>query len=118
VLFFYPKAFTAGCTAEACHFRDLATEFTDVGATRVGISGDDMETQRRFAQEHEFDFPLLADPDGRIATLFGTKRMGPLPPRRHTFVIDTDATLLTAIRSERDMQAHADDALTVLRGRA
>lgn len=118
VLFFYPKAFTRGCTTQACHFRDLAGEFAEVGASPVGISGDDVATQRRFAQEHEFDFPLLADPDGTIATLFGTKRLGPLPPRRQTFVIDTDATILAAIRSELDMQAHADDALAVLRDRA
>jgi thioredoxin-dependent peroxiredoxin len=115
VLFFYPKAFTGGCTAEACYFRDLGSEFTEVGAQRVGISADDVATQASFRDKHDFDYPLIADTSGEIATIFGTKRIGPLPPKRHTFVIGTDRRLLAAIRSETDMEAHADEALQVLR---
>ena len=48
VLFFYPMAMTKGCTAEACHFRDLAGEFADAGAQRVGISLDAVEKQKQF----------------------------------------------------------------------
>lgn len=115
VVFFYPKAFTGGCTAEACHFRDLGAEFADAGATRVGVSRDPVAVQRRFATEHEFDYPLLADPDGELSELFDTRRMGPLWSKRHTFVIDTDRTVLKVIRSESDMETHADEALAVLR---
>ena len=61
VLFFYPMAMTKGCTAEACHFRDLAGEFADVGAQRVGISLDAVEKQKQFSDKHDFDYPLLAD---------------------------------------------------------
>ena len=118
VLFFYPKAFTGGCTAEACHFRDLAAEFAEVGAQRVGVSRDDVATQARFRQEHEFDYPLLADPEGAIAKVFGAKRMGPLPSKRSTFVIDTDRRLLAEITSELDMERHADEAFALLRDRA
>ena len=114
VLFFYPKAFTGGCTAEACHFRDLAAEFAEVGAQRFGISRDDVETQARFREEHDFDYPLIADPSGDIAKVFGAKRMGPLWSKRQTFVIGTDRRLLGAIRSETDMERHADDALELL----
>lgn len=114
VLFFYPKAFTGGCTAEACHFRDLASEFAEVGAQRLGISRDDVETQARFREEHGFDYPLVADPSGDIAKLFGAKRMGPLWSRRQTFVIGTDRTLLGEIRSETNMERHADEALELL----
>jgi thioredoxin-dependent peroxiredoxin len=117
VVFFYPKAFTGGCTAQACHFRDLAGEFAAVGATRVGVSRDDVATQDRFAAEHGFDFPLLADPDGRVARAFGAKRLGPLPSRRQTFVLDRDLTVLAAVSSELNMQVHADEALAVLRSR-
>jgi thioredoxin-dependent peroxiredoxin len=115
VLFFYPKAFTPGCAAEARHFRDLDREFAELGARRLGVSRDDVETQARFAQEHELDFPLIADPDGRIARIFGAKRLGPIPSKRQTFVIGADRTLLGAIASETNMERHADEALELLR---
>src|SRR6476659_6532463 len=96
VLFFYPAAMTPGCTKEACHFRDLASEFAALGASRVGIS------------------------DGAVATQFGVKRglLGKfMPVKRTTFVIDSDRTVLAAIASEVSMDTHADKALEVLRQR-
>ncbi|WP_447003060.1 peroxiredoxin [Saccharothrix isguenensis] len=119
VLFFYPAAMTSGCTAESCHFRDLAAEFAEVGAQRVGISRDSVERQKEFADKHDFGYPLLSDGDGGVAEAFGVKRkLGPLPVKRHTFVIDTDRTVIEVIKSEFAMNAHADKALTVLRQRA
>ena len=119
VLFFYPAAMTAGCTAQSCHFRDLAAEFAEVGAQRVGISPDSVRRQHEFATRHDFDYPLLSDGDGEVAARFGVKRrFGPLPVKRHTFVIDTDRTVIEVIKSEFAMTAHADKALTVLRERA
>ena len=117
VLFFYPKAFTPGCTAESCNFRDLAAEFAELGAQRIGVSRDDVATQAKFAESYDLDFPLIADPDGSIAQIFGAKRMGPLPSKRQTFVIDTDRTLLGVVSSELNMQVHASDALDLLRTR-
>ena len=61
VLFFYPAAMTGGCTKEACHFRDLAAEFEEAGAQRVGISTDPVAKQKQFADMHGFDYPLLSD---------------------------------------------------------
>ncbi|HEX3590209.1 MAG TPA: peroxiredoxin [Pseudonocardiaceae bacterium] len=118
VLFFYPAALSPGCTAESCHFRDLAKEFADVGAQRVGISHDGVERQAEFSAKHSFDFPLLADPDGKVATIFGVRRkFGPLPTRRMTFVIDTDRKVLDVVKSEVRMGVHADRALAALRAR-
>ena len=117
VLFFYPKAFTPGCTAESCHFRDLAAEFAALGAQRIGVSRDDVATQAKFADSYDLDFPLIADPDGSVAQIFGAKRMGPLPSKRQTFVIDTDRSLLGVVSSELNMQVHAADALELLRTR-
>jgi peroxiredoxin Q/BCP len=120
VLFFYPAAMTKGCTMESCHFRDLAKEFADVGAVRVGISRDSVSKQWRFADKHGFGYPLLSDPDGRVARQFGVRRsvaLGPLVTRRMTFVIDTDRRVLDVIHSEVSMEAHADRALEVLRAR-
>src|SRR5665811_2440434 len=70
VLFFYPAALTYGCTKESCHFRDMKAEFEAVGAQRVGISADDVAKQKKFSDKHEFDYPLLSDPDGTVATQF------------------------------------------------
>jgi len=118
VLFFYPAAMTPGCTKEACHFRDLAGEFAEVGASRVGISTDAVEKQARFADSQRFDYPLLSDRDGTVAQTFGVKRglLGKLlPVKRTTFVIGTDRTVLEVISSELNMDTHADKALEVLR---
>ncbi|MFZ2510631.1 MAG: peroxiredoxin, partial [Gordonia sp. (in: high G+C Gram-positive bacteria)] len=58
VLFFYPAAFTPGCTKEACHFRDLAAEFAAAGVQRIGISRDAVEKQDRWTTEYQLDYPL------------------------------------------------------------
>ncbi len=120
VLFFYPAAMTPGCTAESCHFRDLAAEFEAVGARRVGISADPVDKQKRFADKHAFDFPLLSDPDGAVATQFGVRRRFTAlsPTRRATFVIGPDLRVLEVVRSEVRMSHHADRALEVLRARS
>jgi peroxiredoxin Q/BCP len=115
VVFFYPKAFTAGCTAQACHFRDLGAEFAELGASRLGVSRDSTDRQAAFAERHAFDFPLIADPDGTVSAAFGAKRIGPLPSRRQTYVLDADLSVLAVISSEIDMDRHADEALDVLR---
>jgi peroxiredoxin Q/BCP len=117
VLFFYPAAMTYGCTIESCHFRDLAAEFNEVGAQRIGISADGVDKQAQFSAKHSFDYPLIADTDKAIAKIFGVNRMGPLPNKRVTFVIDSDRRVLDVISSETRMNSHADKALEVLRGR-
>ncbi|MFD0800776.1 peroxiredoxin, partial [Streptomonospora algeriensis] len=118
-LFFYPAAMTPGCTAQSCRFRDLGAEFAELGAQRVGISADAVETQQAFADKNGFDYPLLSDPDGSVARSFGVRRGGPLgalaPTRRTTLVIDTDRRIRDRITSELRMQAHADGALRALR---
>ncbi|MGB8505631.1 peroxiredoxin, partial [Mycobacterium sp.] len=104
----------------ACHFRDLAKEFADVGATRVGISTDPVGKQAKFSENHSFGFPVLSDADGTVAQTFGVKRglLGKLMPvKRTTFVIDTDRKVLEVIASEVNMNTHADKALEVLRAR-
>ncbi|MFE5566305.1 peroxiredoxin [Amycolatopsis japonica] len=118
VLFFYPAAMTSGCTAESCHFRDLAAEFAEVGAHRVGISPDDVAKQQEFSAKHGFDYPLLSDVDGAVAKQFGVwRKFSPLHAKRHTFVIDTDRKVLEVIKSELKFTVHADKALAALRER-
>jgi thioredoxin-dependent peroxiredoxin len=118
VLFFYPAAMTTGCTAETCHFRDLAGEFAALDAQPVGISADAVDRQHQFAQINNVAFPLLSDVDKTVAEQFGVqRRFGPLAVKRHTFVIDPDSTLVAEISSEINMSSHADKALEALRSR-
>ncbi|MCC9154506.1 peroxiredoxin [Streptomyces parvulus] len=116
VLFFYPAALTAGCTAEACHFRDLAAEFAAAGARPVGVSGDTVEKQQEFTGRHTLGMPLLSDTDGAVRELFGVKRgFSMAPTKRVTFVIGRDRVVLEVVRSEIRMNTHADRALAALR---
>ncbi|WP_460605757.1 peroxiredoxin [Jatrophihabitans fulvus] len=119
VLFFYPAAMTGGCTKEACHFRDLASEFAAVGAQRVGISADAVDKQKQFSDTHTFDYPLLADTERAVADTFGVKRGGLLgklgPVKRHTFVIGQDSKVKKVIASETKFEYHADEALAALK---
>jgi peroxiredoxin Q/BCP len=118
VLFFYPAAMSAGCTVEACHFRDVAAEFQAVGAQPVGISGDSVERQAQFSTRHSLGYPLLSDPDGAVRELFGVKRdFGITKTKRATYVIDTDRRVLEIVRSELRMNSHADKALEALKRR-
>nr|WP_201748909.1 peroxiredoxin [Micromonospora acroterricola] len=119
VLFFYPAAMTRGCTAESCHFRDLAAEFAAVGASRVGVSRDTVQKQAEFSTLHGFDYPLLSDTDGAVAQRFGVRRrlpLGPLSMKRMTFVIGADRRVIEVIHSEVSMNDHADRALRALGG--
>ncbi|GAA2582567.1 peroxiredoxin BcpB [Winogradskya consettensis] len=114
VMFFYPAALSSGCTAEACNFRDLAGEFREAGVQRVGVSRDTVEKQKKFAEVNGFDYPLLSDPESKVAAAYGVKRrlpLGPLSTKRLTFVIGTDGVVIDVIHSELDMNQHADRAL-------
>jgi peroxiredoxin Q/BCP len=120
VLFFYPAAMTRGCTQEACHFRDIAKDFAEVGAHPVGISADKVEKQKQFADKHSLGYPLLSDTHRTVAKHMGVTRGGPIkiPNKRVTFVIDTDRKILNVISSELSMDRHADEALETLKARA
>ncbi|MFE5164802.1 peroxiredoxin [Streptomyces sp. NPDC056697] len=118
VLFFYPAAFTPGCTKQACHFRDIAAEFKELGAQPVGVSADSVEKQAEFAHAYSFGYPLLSDPEGTVRERFGVKRgIAAVSTKRVTFVIDIDRKVLEIVKSEFRMSVHADRALEALRGR-
>lgn len=84
----------------------------------MGVSADPVDRQRQFDEANALGFPLLSDPDREVHKQFGTKRVGPLPAKRATFVIDRNRRLVKVIRSETAMLAHADEALEALRSLA
>ena len=71
VVFFYPKASTPGCTAEACNLRDNYKELQNEGYAILGVSADSEKRQSNFKNKYEFPFPLLADEDKTVINAFG-----------------------------------------------
>jgi peroxiredoxin Q/BCP len=71
VIYFYPKAFTPGCTTESCDFRDNYSRFIAAGYQVIGVSPDPVEKLVEFRKEHELPFPLLSDEDHTMAEAFG-----------------------------------------------
>lgn len=111
VVYFYPAAFTGGCTAQACSYRDINKEMAMMNASVIGISGDEVKNLELFKKEHNLNFTLLSDKEGEIARLFGvTVRDGgtidteiggqklPLTrgvtEARWTFIIDSNSKLI------------------------
>ena len=94
VVFFYPKANTPGCTAEACDLRDHYTELTKAGYILLGVSADNEKLQKNFVDKFNFPFPLLADTEKEVINAFGVwglkKFMGKEYDgiHRKTFIID------------------------------
>jgi peroxiredoxin len=99
VLAFFPKAFTGGCTKEMSGFRDQQSAFDEAGAQILGISMDDLETQKKFAESLKLTFPLLADKSGRTASAYRVK--GALWANRTTFIIN-EAGMIIAIFEGKD----------------
>ena len=103
VVFFYPKANTPGCTAEACNLRDNYRELKDQGFELLGVSADSEKKQTNFRNKYEFPFPLLADEDHTVINTFGVwgpkKFMGKEYDGIHrtTFVIDGEGVVENVI---------------------
>lgn len=71
IVFFYPKANTPGCTAEACNLRDNYAELKAQGYELLGVSADSQKRQLNFKEKYQFPFPLLADEDHTVLNIFG-----------------------------------------------
>ena len=105
VLYFYPRAFTHGCTIEAKGFRDAYDEIASHNAIVVGISTDDVDTLKRFGDACAAPFGLGSDATGEIRSL-GTSRV--------TYVIDTEGVIRGVFHNEIQMSSHIQKALRTL----
>jgi peroxiredoxin Q/BCP len=115
VVYFYPKDFTRGCTAEACSFRDSYEAFKDLGAEVIGISSDSQDSHRDFAQEHHLPFILLSDADGSVRKAYEVKKTLGLFAGRVSFVIDKKGIIRHIFSSQTRATAHVGEALNVLK---
>ena len=95
VLYFYPKDDTPGCTTEACEFRDNIFAFKELNAQILGVSLDDVDSHKAFAENHGLPFPLLADTDGVVSSAYGvkTRMLGMTVAKRQTFLVGPDGRI-------------------------
>jgi peroxiredoxin Q/BCP len=115
VLFFYPKANTPVCTAEACAFRDAYTVFSQHGATVIGISDDPPDVQRQFAQRYRLPYILLSDERGKVHKLYGARTAFGLLNNRVTFVLDRDGIIRHRFADMLNGAKHVQEALEILK---
>jgi thioredoxin-dependent peroxiredoxin len=120
VLYFYPADDTPGCTREACAFRDRSTELKKLGAKVFGVSLDDVASHVKFRDKYKLNFPLLADPDHKVAekfgawrekNMYGKKSMGIV---RSTFLIDKEGVIQRVWKSVK-VDGHDEAVIDALR---
>jgi len=114
VLYFYPADFTGGCTAQACSFRDNYDTVKAYDAIIVGVSGDTAESHVEFREKNNLGFPLISDPDRKIADLYGVKSALPFIRPRITYVIDKQGVIRAAFRHDVAIGRHLSDTLEAL----
>lgn len=117
VLFFYPKDFTAGCTAQVCGLRDHYEELLELDAVVFGVSRDDQASHEKFIEAHELPFPLISDPGKSLIKVYGVERLWGLIdlPKRVTYVIDKEGVIRVAAHHEFVIQNHLKEVLATLR---
>lgn len=115
VLYFFPKAFTPGCTKQTRMFRDNYPDLQALGAEVLGVSLDDFETQCDFAASQAVTFPLLSDKSRRISEAYGVVRSLLQVDKRVTFVIDPEGKVVKRFHHEFQISKHLDDVLGYLR---
>lgn len=116
VVFFYPKASTPGCTAEACDLRDNEEALKAKGYALIGVSADAVSRQKKFAEKYDLPFPLLADESHEILNAFGVwgpkKFMGKEFDGIHrtTFIVD-EKGIITDVIEKVKTKEHAKQIL-------
>jgi peroxiredoxin Q/BCP len=115
VLYFYPKDETAGCTRQACSFRDAYQDFVDAGAQVVGVSRDSPTSHQAFAARHRLPFVLLSDEDESAARAMGLRPTLGVLRARVTFVVDARGVIRDAFSSQVRLGEHARRALALVR---
>ena len=115
VLYFYPKDDTPGCTKEACEFRDDIVILKRMAVKVLGVSLDDVESHREFAEKYHLPFPLLSDSKGEVARRYGSlMSFGPVKfAKRHTFIIDPQGRIAKVFRKVKP-RVHSDEVIAAL----
>jgi peroxiredoxin Q/BCP len=111
IIYFYPKDFTSGCTAESCGFRDQFDVFEAQQIKVVGISHDDLATHKRFIEAYNLPFELLSDPDRKVISLYKAKfHLLPLT-KRLTYLINAKGVIVNSYEGLFNGKAHVQEML-------
>lgn len=111
LVYFYPKADTSGCTAQACSLRDAFPDFSGAGLEILGVSGDSVEAQKKFAEKYQLPFTLLSDQDSVVAKAFGVPTMMGIP-KRQSFLVSGGK--IVWIVEKAKTKEHADEVKAAL----
>jgi len=114
VIYFYPKDETAGCTAQACSFRDAFEDFLKFDAKIIGISADSAESHKKFAEKHNLPFILLSDYDNKVRKLFGVSKSLGFLAGRETYIVGKDGCVKYIFNSQLNINGHISKAIEVL----
>lgn len=115
VLYFYPKDFTPGCTAEACEFRDQFEAFRDLDIPVFGVSRDSIETHEKFKKTHKLPFELLSDESGKVCKAYDALIPLIKMPKRITYFIDSDLKIAGVFQDMFESKKHIDAMLKKLK---
>lgn len=117
VIYFYPKDDSPGCTKEACSFRDSFEVFNEAEAVIIGISGQSVESHRKFAEKYRLSFTLLSDEGDKVRKMFGVpvNFLG-LLPGRVTYIADKSGKVVYIFNSQTQAEKHVEEALRILKG--
>lgn len=115
ILYFYPKDFTRGCTAEACEFRDQFESFKGLNIPVFGVSKDSITTHQKFKKVHKLPFDLLSDPDGKVSKSYDA--LIPLinVPKRVTYLIDEKHEIAGVFSDMFESKGHIENMLIKLK---
>jgi len=111
IVYFYPKDFTGGCTAEACEFRDQSDEFKELDISIVGISRDDMATHLKFKKQYELPFELLSDSSGKTCQAYDALVPIIRVPKRITYLLDKNHIIQAIYQDMFDGKAHIEQMI-------
>ncbi len=114
VLFFYPMAFTPGCSAEVGGFCESYGDISAWNAVVLGISTNKVETVKRFGEKMGTPFPMGSDAKGKIRRLYDAERWFGLLTSRVTYVIDAQGVIRGAFHNEFLVSSHIQNALQTL----
>lgn len=115
VIYFYPKDDSPGCTREACSFRDQFEVFRNYNAEVIGISSDDVESHKEFAEKYRLPYTLLSDSESRVRKLFDVpSSLFGLVAGRTTYIVNKKGVVIHIFNSQFHAEKHIEESIKAL----
>ncbi|MEN2284405.1 peroxiredoxin [Algoriphagus sp. SE2] len=111
IIYFYPRDFTPGCTAEACEFRDKFEDFRDLSIPILGISKDNIESHERFKKTYKLPYDLLSDTSGKVCQAYDALIPLIKIPKRISYLLNEDHEIVAAFSEFFEAKKHIENML-------